>query len=181
MVIPLKREYRYLDSDTDRQAVIADIRSVRQAVIAFARAVPADQWYVPRYNGWTLAAMLGHLQIMDKLSLWQVQLGALGISLPLPEALFNQFNDVMSRILKQRVLETTLKGLEKGEHTVTDYIQRLPIGRYSQRVYDPAVGQYLTVEQAVQEFFLYHWRDHFDNLRGAEEQRFVEPPTPNRV
>lgn len=181
MVTPPKREYRFLDTQEDRAALIADIRQIRQEMIAFAKTIPADQWYTPRYHGWSLAAMLGHLQMMDTLSLWLVQMGALGIALPLSESLLNSFNDFMSRVFKQRVVETTFKGLDKTERKIIDYIQRLPMDRYSKLVYDPAISQYLTVEQAIQELFLYHWRDHFETLRQAHDQRFVEPPTTSVV
>lgn len=181
MVTPLKREYRYLDSDADREAFIADMRRVRQDVIAFARSVPTDQWYTPRYSGWTLAAMLGHLQMMDTLTYWQVQLGAMGVALPLSEGMLHQFNGLMSRVFEKRQVETTLKGIEKSERKLCEYVKRLPMGRYSKLVYDPALSQYLTVEQAMQEFFLYHWREHLDTLCGKDDQPFIEPPMPNTV
>jgi hypothetical protein len=34
----------------------------------------------------------------------------------------------------------------------------------------------LTVEQAVQEFFLYHWRDHLNTMRQVDDIHY-EPPT----
>ena len=171
----VKREYRFLDSDDDRQALIADLRRVRREVINLARQMPEARWYEPRYHGWSLAAMLGHLQMMDALSLRLIQLALVGIRIPVSEETLNAFNDVMARVFRKRVVTTTLRGLEQGEDRLADFIMRLPMDRFSRMVYDPAISAYLTVEQAVQELFLYHWQDHLQTLRQAEDMLY-EPP-----
>ncbi len=171
----VKREYRFLDSDDDRRALVADLRRVRREVINLARQTPEARWYEPRYHGWSLAAMLGHLQMMDALSLRLIQLALVGIRIPVSEGTLNLFNDVMARVFQKRVVATTLRGLERGEDRLADFIMRLPMDRFSRMVYDPAISAYLTVEQAVQELFLYHWQDHLQTLRRAEDM-FYEPP-----
>lgn len=171
----VKRAYRFLDTEADRQALIDDIRRVRREVLTLARQTPEARWYEPRYHGWSLAAMLGHLQLMDALSLRLIQLALVGIRLPISEGTLNAFNDVMARVFRSRLVTTTIQGLERSEQRLADFIMRLPMDRFSRMVYDPAISAYLTVEQAVQELFLYHWQDHLETLRQAEDT-FYEPP-----
>lgn len=171
-----KREYRYLDDEAERKALIADIQKVRREVLQIASFVPPDQHFVPRYHGWSLAAMLGHLQLMDNLLMWTVEMGILGIRLPLPLVLLNQFNDTMAGVYRKRMVATTIQGIQKKEHAIEAFILRIPVGKFSKLVYDPALEITLTVEQALQEFFLYHWRDHLDAMRKVDDIHY-EPPT----
>ena len=55
------RDFRYLDTEAERQELAGDIRRVRQSVIQMAESVPVERHYEPRYHGWSLAAMLAHL------------------------------------------------------------------------------------------------------------------------
>jgi hypothetical protein len=171
-----KRDYRYLDDETERKALIADIQKVRREVLQIASFVPPDQHFVPRYHGWSLAAMLGHLQLMDNLLMWTVEMGILGIRLPLPLVLLNQFNDSMAGIYRKRMVATTIQGIQKKEHVIEAFILCIPVDKFSKLVYDPALEITLTVEQALQEFFLYHWRGHLDTMRKVDDIHY-EPPT----
>lgn len=175
MNAPPKRAYRYLDSDEDRRALIEDIRQVRRDALRMLEIVPQDQWYEPRYHGFSLAAMLGHLQLMDALALWLIQLALIGIRPPGSAALLNRFNDAMARVFRRRVIETTVKGIQAKEAALAAFIEKLPVEQFSRLVYNPASEQYLTIEQAVQEFFLFHWRDHLATMRAADDVRY-EPP-----
>lgn len=175
-----KRDYRFLDTEEDRKALIEDIRRVRRDVRRLAEIVPRDKWYEPRYHGWSLAALLGHLQMMDTLCRILIQFGMMGVSFPISEAMLNHFNDFMGRVFKQRVVETTLKGLDKGEKTVTNFILQVPLDRFSRLVYDPAHNSFLTVEQALQEFFLYHWQWHLDDIRQVDDIHY-QPPRSSEV
>ena len=47
---------------------MADIRRVRQSVIQMAESVPPERHYEPRYHGWSLAALLAHLNTIDNLA-----------------------------------------------------------------------------------------------------------------
>lgn len=175
MTTVTKRQYRYLDSDAERRQLIEDIRAVRQDVLRIAERVPQDKWYEPRYHGWSLAAMLGHLEMMDRLSMWLVSLGALGINIPVGEKTLNRFNDMMANVFRQRVVKTTLSGLERTEKKITGMVMKLPMDVFSRTVYHPTLKQYLTVEQTLQEFFLYHWQGHLATMRAVDEV-FYEPP-----
>ena len=175
MAVEQKRDYRYLDGEVERQALIADIQKVRRDVLQIANFVPPDKQFEPRYHGWSLAAMLGHLQLMDNLTMWTVELGIVGIRLPVPLSLLNQFNDQMAGIYRQRRVATTIQGIHKKERAIEAFILRLPVDKFSKLVYDPALEVTLTVEQAVQEFFLYHWLEHLETLRQVDDIHY-EPP-----
>jgi hypothetical protein len=175
MTTETNRQYRFLDGATEREALIEDIHRVRQEVFKIAALVPADKQHEPRYHGWSLAAMLAHLQLMDRLLLWLIQSSLLGIRLPIPLVLLNRFNDTMAGVYKGRVVDTTINGIRRYEITLADFIRRLPIDKFSKIVYDPALETNLTVEQALQEFFLFHWEDHLQTMRQVEDI-FYEPP-----
>jgi hypothetical protein len=175
-----KHEYRFLDTEADRRALVEDIQHVRRDLLKIAQLVPQERWYEPRYHGWSLAAMLGHLQLMDRLLLWLLSLGIIGVQIPLSRQNLDMFNDMMARVYKRRVVEATLRGLDKNEKRITDFIMRLPMDKLSRSVYDPALETTLTVEQGIQEFFLYHWQEHLQTLRLADDMHY-EPPTGNSV
>jgi hypothetical protein len=174
------RPYRYLDSDADRQALIDDMHRIRLEMLKIAYQVPQDQRYVPRYHGWSLAAMLGHLQLMDKLLLWNVQAALIGVRVPISLSTLNRFNDFMARVYRARVLETTIKGIERNEKQLTEFVRRLPIDKFTKLVFDPALQVNLTVEQAVQEFFYFHWFDHLQTVRQVDGI-YYEPPTASNI
>ncbi len=176
----MTHQYKYLDSDEDRRTLVEDIRQTRLEVLRLVDRVPKEQWYEPRYHGWSLAAMLGHLQMMDRLTLWLIQLGVLGIRLPISTGLMDGFNNTTSRLFQKRIVEASLKGLEKTEQQLADFVMTLPTSKFSRSVYDPALKQYLTVEQAMQEFFLYHWQEHLQTIRMVDDIRY-EPPASNLV
>lgn len=180
MASEIKRNYRYLDSDDDRQQLVADIRRVRLDLLRVADLVPEAKWYEPRYHGWSLAAMLGHLQMMDTLTLRLMQLALVGVRLPLPEPLLNSFNDLTARLFKGRVVPTTRHGIERNEQRITAFILHLPMDRFTRTVYHPALGEHLTLEQAMQEFFYYHWLGHLQTMRQVEDI-FYEPPSRGEV
>jgi len=176
MAAETKHEYRYLDGEAERRALIEDIKQVRRDVLQVADLVPPDKQYQPRYHRWSLAAMLGHLQLMDNLLMWLIDLGLVGVRVPVPLLMLNSFNDQMAQVYQRRVVATTIRGIQHKEGVIEAYILRLPVDKFSKLVYDPAQEVTLTVEQAVQEFFLYHWRHHLDTMRKVDDMHY-EPPT----
>ena len=171
----LNMTYRYLDSEVDRQQLMDDTRRVRRQVVQMTELVPQDKWYEPRYHEWSLAAMLGHLQVMDKLMMMNIQAALMGIRFPIPITMVNQFNDTMARIYKNRVIGTTLRGMQKFETTLADFVVRMPMDKFTVQVYHPPSNKYLTVEQALQVFFLHHWQGHLQTMREVEGLHY-EPP-----
>jgi hypothetical protein len=168
-------DFRFLDSEADRQTLINDIRRVRQNVTQLIEALPADKIYVPRYHGWTPAAMLAHLHLTDNLSLMALKLALAGLPLPISSGLWDQMNDAASRLFARRVLATTLRGIKANENRIADFILQTPVKGFSKRFYYPPINRYVTVEQALQVLFLHHWQQHLKTIEGAEGY-FYEPP-----
>jgi hypothetical protein len=167
--------YRYLDTESDRQQLINDTRRVRRLVMQMTDIVPQDKWYEPRYHNWSLAAMFGHLQLMDKLMMMNIQAALIGIRFPIPITMVNQLNDTMAHIYKNRIIETTVRGLNTFENSLADFILRMPIDKFTVQVYHPPSNKYLTIEQALQVFFLHHWQGHLQTMREVEGLHY-EPP-----
>ncbi|MAS36794.1 MAG: hypothetical protein CL610_22505 [Anaerolineaceae bacterium] len=162
------QSFRFLDSETDRNALIADIRQVRQAVINMTTIVPEDQWYKPRYHDWSLAAMLGHLQFMDNAHMLLIQLALVGVRPPVSMRMVDRMNDVMAQVFRRRMVPTTIRGIEKKEKELADFIQTLPIDKFTTQVFYPPVNHYLTIEQALQVLFLHHWQNHLKTMQNVE-------------
>lgn len=170
------REFRFLDTDAERRELIADIRRVRQAVIAQAESVSPERYYEPRYHGWSLAALLAHLNTIDNLAIMGIKLALLGIHMPLSLGALNSFNNLTANLFRGRVVATTIRGIQRNETRITDLILTLPIDRFTREIYHPPTGSFLTIEQAFQQYFLFHWQEHLATLQRAEGI-YYEPPT----
>ncbi len=168
----VNRTYRFLDTQADREALVVEIRHVRRAVLQLVDYLPHEKWYEPRYHNWTPAAMLGHLHLMDNFLLFWVQLALVGIHPPIPPGLRDGFNDTMASVFKKRVVETTTNSIKGNEPHIADFIMRLPVDQFAKPVFAPVGQTYITVEQGLQEFFLYHWQDHLQTMRQVEDMRY---------
>jgi hypothetical protein len=162
------QSFRFLDSETDRLQLVDDIRQIRRVVISMTETVPEDKWYEPRYHGWSLGAMLGHLQTMDNLNLLLIQAALVGINPPIPMELVDTFNDRMARVFQKRVVTTTIRGMNKKEKALERFIMQLPLDKFSKPVFYPPQNRYLTTEQALQVLFLHHWQDHLQTMLAVE-------------
>ena len=176
----VSREFRYLDSDAERQDLVADIRHVRQSVIQMAESVPPERAYEPRYHGWSLAALLAHLNTIDNFALFAIKLSLLGIRPPLSPNLLDQFNDFTAHLFHRRIVATTIREMKTNEARIIDFIMTLPMDRFSREVYHPPSQSYLTVEKALQQYFLFHWQEHLQTLRRVEGI-YYEPPNPTEM
>jgi hypothetical protein len=161
-----------LDSDTDRKALVADIKHVRRAVLQLVDYLPHEKWYEPRYHGWTPAAMLGHLHLMDNYLLFAVQMALVGIRPPISPVIRDGFNDLMASVFQKRLVETTINSIKRNEQRIGDFILHLPMDKFTKSVYSPVWQTYLTVEQGLQEFFLFHWQDHLQTMRQVEDMHY---------
>lgn len=169
------RVYRYLDGDADRRELADDIRYVRGTVLQMVASVPEERRYEPRYHGWSLAAMLMHLHLMDNLSLWAIQLALVGLHPRVSLASLNRFNDVTARLFQKRLTETTIRGIRANERRILDMVQRLPLDKFSKEVYDPSSESFITIERSLQVSFLFHWQEHLLTIQRTEGI-FYEPP-----
>ncbi|MBZ0299114.1 MAG: hypothetical protein K8J31_05205 [Anaerolineae bacterium] len=162
------QSFRFLDTESDRRRLIEDIRLVRRAVISMTETVPEEKWYEPRYHDWSLAAMLGHLQMMDHLNMWLVQLALVGMRPPIAMSLIDGLNDTMARVFQRRVVATTVRGIDQHEKVLEDFIMGLALDKFTMQVFYPPVNKYLTIEQALQVLFLHHWQDHLQTMLDVE-------------
>jgi hypothetical protein len=174
------RDWRYLDTEADRRALIEDMRRVRAAVVTAARAVPPAQHGVPRYHGWTLNAMLAHLQLSDSLALMQIKFALIGLHPRFSLSLLNRFNAMTTRWFHKRVIASTLRQIERDETRIAEFILRLPMDGFTRPVYYIAGECELTVERAVQAYFLHHWQEHLTTMQKADGM-FYEPPNMGRA
>jgi hypothetical protein len=172
MANEVPRTYRFLDNQEDREDLIADIRRVRRLVLHAVNDLPHDKWYEPRYHNWTPAAMLGHLHLMDNVLLYLTQMALVGIRPRISAGMRDHFNDRTAGIFKNRLVDTTIKSIQKNEQRIGDFILRVPVERFTREVYSPVWQTFLTVEQGMQEFFLYHWQDHLQTIRQVEDMHY---------
>lgn len=169
------REFRYLDGDAERRWLVREMRSARQLAVQIAHSIPEERHHEPRYHGWSLAAMLAHLHTVDAFALWQIRLALMSIRFPIALQTLNSLNDSMAIIYRRRIIDTTLKGIEKNADNIADFIMNVPMKRFSKLVYHPPTQQYLTVEKAMQQYFVFHWQDHLDTIQSVEGMSY-EPP-----
>lgn len=165
---PFLAEYMFLDDEPDRKKFLAFTREVRQAIQDTVNHVPEAQWYEPRYHGWSLAAMLSHLNIMDNLGMLAIQAALIGIRPSITEQRMKQLDQFSARVFHKRLIPASLRSMERNEKRIGDFILQLPVSKFSTPVYSPIQGMYITVERAIQTFFLFHWRGHLQTIHEVD-------------
>ncbi len=160
--------YIYLDGPKEREQLVGHIHSVRQEIRAVVAVIPEDQWYIPRYHGWSLGAMMGHLNLMDNIWMLFVKASLLGINPSIPPSMIGSLNSFVSGIFSKRLVPVSLKSMDKNEQRIADLILNLPVSQFTKFVYSPQDNGYITVERALQRFFLFHWQEHLETLRVSE-------------
>lgn len=167
--------YHNLHDAADKAAFIQAVRKIRRDLLRVADSVPPDQWHSPRYHDWSLATMLGHLQVTDTLAHWVMRASLSGIRLPLPLRVINGFNDLMAPLLGKRVVSATRQRLESNEAWIVDFIMQLPPEKLDTPVYSVLHQRFIPLEQGVQLYYLFHWHDHYRTMRQVDGI-FYEPP-----
>jgi hypothetical protein len=84
----------------------------------------------------------------------------------------DRFNDTMAGVFKNRLMDTTIRSIQKNEQRIGHFILRIPVDRFAREVYSPVWQTFLTVEQGMQEFFLFHWQDHLQTIRQVEDMHY---------
>ncbi len=163
-----RRTYRYLDTLEDRQQLAQDVAQVRAAVLAVVDQIPEYEHYLPRYHGWSPAAMLGHLNTVDNLARWQIQAALLGIHPRVSMGLINRMNGLMAKVYRTRLVTTSTRNIQRNERRIIDLIMRLPMQQYSKSVYYAPFEMYTTVERVLQDYFVYHWQEHLQTMHIVE-------------
>lgn len=158
----------FLDGDLERKQLITDIRKVRAEVLALCERVPEKEWYLPRYHGWSLAATLAHLNFMDNISLLLVRSAIFNIRLRLSPRNLDRLNRFMARLFQNRLISATIRSAHNNEARIADLIMNLPIDQFTKSVYYCEQGKTIMIEQALQAFFLHHWRAHLHIMLEVE-------------
>ncbi|NDJ60849.1 MAG: DinB family protein [Chloroflexi bacterium] len=171
-------DFRFLDTEQDRQTLLADMRRVRRAVVELAEGLPGDRVYAPRYHGWSPAAMLAHLHFTDNISLIAVKLALLGLQPKVSKASWNRVNNITTRVFQRRLLATTITEIKANEARIGEFILQVPLERFTRTFYYPPAEKQLTVEQALQVLFLFHWQEHRQTIERTEGV-YYEPPGAN--
>lgn len=165
--------FAFLDDKPDRQQFLAEVRQSRQAVLDVIQRVPQAQWYEPRYHGWSLGAMIGHLNLADNLGLLQIKAGLVGIRFKVSMSGVDRLNGVTANLFQKRVVESSIKSMERNQQRIADFVMQLPVSKFSTQIYYPPLAQSVTVEQAIQLYFLFHWQHHLQTMHEVEG---IQPP-----
>jgi hypothetical protein len=167
--------YIFLDDEKDRRILLALMREVRQEVTNAVEALTEKDLYEPRYHGWSMAAMLAHLNLMDNIAMLQIKLSLIGAPNKITLGMVNSLNNFTARIFHNRLIKASLNSMSKNEERIGEFILRLPVAKLSRQVYSPTEGKYTTIERYIQDRFLLHWREHLTTIRQAEG---LQPPEP---
>ncbi|GAB4511402.1 MAG: hypothetical protein OHK0046_09420 [Anaerolineae bacterium] len=159
--------YIYLDSDVEREQLISEMVQVRRAVIALVQAVPESAHFEPRYDKHSLAALLGYLNLMDNAHMLLVKAALLGIR---PAISLRWMQGFAAQMFRKRLVNVSLTSIQKNEQRIGDFIRRLPMSKFSTQVYDPTGESFITVERALQQFFLHQWQAHLQTMREVEQR-----------
>lgn len=165
---PYQSQYVFLDDEPDRKQFLATVHDVRQRVREIVHHVPESQWYAPRYHGWTLAAMLSHLNLTDNVGMLAIKAALLGICPSVSEHMRDRFNQWTATLFRKRLVPSSLRSMDRNEQNLAKFVLPLPVDKFSRSVYVPPVGIYTTIERAIQIFFLFHWQEHLKLMREIE-------------
>lgn len=165
-------QWIFLDGDEERQQVIAQVRQVRADVIAIARQVPEAEHYQLRYGVWSLTQYLVYLWAFDVGGLLLINAAAKGITLKPPYPLVRQIDLGLRSFYARRVVETTIRDIQRKEDDICRFIERVPMSALHRDVFHPAKRgkpQVYTVEQAIQFYFVRHWQARYMLMKGMED------------
>lgn len=167
------RAYIFLDGEEERAALVTRIAHTRRAVRYIVGSVPEDLWYTPRYHGWSLAAMLGHLNLGDNLSMLLLRSALLGLRFRMSTRRLDRINNMSTRLFQKRLVASSLSSMERNQERIAEFVRTLPMSKFSLEVYNPRTQAMTTVERGLQEFFVFHWEEHLTTLRQVEG---IQPP-----
>jgi hypothetical protein len=166
----LDAKYIYLDGQQERRELIRRIVAVRHAVRDHVRTIPEAEWYTPRYHGWTLAGTLAHLNFSDNMSLLTIKLAMMNLRPATSSQMLQRVNNWTARFFRKRLVKVSLHSIGMNQQRIVDFIMGLSMDKFTTRVWDPRQQEFTTIEKALQDFLLYHWQGHLDDMREIEGQ-----------
>ncbi|MFW5748443.1 MAG: DinB family protein [Chloroflexota bacterium] len=165
---PLESTIIYLDGPAERRQVVRQISALRQHMREFTASIPSEQWYEPRYDGLTLAAILGHLNFSDNMGLMLLKMAQLGLRPATSERMLKRVNRLTIFLFRRRLIQASLQGMAHNQNRIIDYVLSLPIDQMSKSVWNPARQHFTTIEKGLQEFFIHHWQHHLAQIEAVE-------------
>jgi hypothetical protein len=163
-----ERSYMFLDSEADREQLIAQIAEIRRSVAAVTDVVPEADWYTPRYEKWSMAAMLGHLNLGDNAGMILLKGSLIGLRPTPSREMVNQFRALTANVFRKRVVPVSLRSVERNRERIEKFIRELPVERFTRQIFDPTQQKQITLEQAVQSFFLHRWQRRLHQMQLVE-------------
>ncbi len=160
--------YVFLDDENDRKRFLERVHAIRQDVIELIQRIPQEKWYESRYHGWSLGAMVAHLNLVDNFSLLSIKLALVGVRPAVSMPMIDQINGLTASLFRNRLVQTSVKSVYANEQRIADFLLQLPISKFSTQIYDPPLGKLITIEQYIQERFLFHWQRHLSTMQQVE-------------
>jgi hypothetical protein len=168
------KPYIFLDGAAERKTLILSVTALRRQMYNLTEHIPQADWYTPRYGAWSLAGVLGHLNFHDSMSLTAIRMALIGLRPATSLKMLQRVNRITVRVFRSRVIETSLQSMEQNEHRIIDFIMGLSMSKFTMRVWDPRYQQFLTIEKAIQDFWVFHWSHHIEQIQVAEG---ITPPS----
>lgn len=158
----------YIDTPQDRQLILQNVHQVRALVRSVTHSVPQQAYYTPRYHGWSLAVILAHLNWIDTLALVSLKAALLNIRPRFSMASIDRMNNFTARMFAQRTIENSWRATDKNIKRISDFVLYLPMDKFSKAIFYPPHNDYLTVEKALQQYFIGHWTYHLHEILAVD-------------
>ncbi len=165
----MDERYIYLDGTEERRELVEQVRALRGTLAQIANHIPETHHYTPRYNGVSLAVTLTRLQAFDTGALWLIKAASNGYSVRVPRGIVGVVDDTIVRMAQKRLVPVTLDAIQRKEREICEFIRTVPLDVLSKDVYTPGKRDPLTVEKALQAYFVRHWQHQLDLLEHADD------------
>ncbi|MCY4008159.1 MAG: hypothetical protein OXF22_00180 [Anaerolineaceae bacterium] len=174
-----RTDWIYLDDEIERERLAQAMREIRQQMrqAAELRSGPQlESAYEAQFAGWSIAALLSHLNANDTLGRWQLQAALVGIRPQWDEGKLHRLNRWQQRFFQRTPLEKTFARIDAHCRQLCEFIHRLPLKKLSTPVWLVATQEWSTVERAAQIFFLHHWQEHLAQISAPSAAAQPIPP-----
>lgn len=165
----IRKDFVYFDGDAEREEVVRRVQDVRQEVFTLANQVPETDHFNKRYFWRSLSQLLIDMWSRDVGGLLLINLAAQGMSFRPPDKWVTNIRRARLSFYKQRPIAATLRDLQHKEADIVRFIREVPLDVIHRDVYPPRkLVQPMTVEEAVQFYFVMRWQQDLDLMRKIE-------------
>lgn len=167
-------DWIYLDDEIERERLAEAIRVIRRSARKLAE-LRQENACEPLYEGWSLAALLAHLNANDTLGRWLVQAALVGFRPRFAAEKLHRLNEWQRNFFQRTPLEKTFERIDAHGAQLCEFVHRLPLRKLSTPVWLVAQQEWSTVERATQIFFVHHWREHLAQIE--RQANATAPPS----